>query len=99
MRTIIIGGLAAILAIQAPAGAQDVRIATVPVHPSDSVDPAVLRARVAMAIDKVCGTYAAAPYAEWTDIGRCRSKAKAAGERQIAELIERDSATRLAGAR
>lgn len=98
MRTIIIGGLVAILAIQAPVGAQDVRIATVPVHASDRADPAALRARVVKAIDASCGTYAAAPYAEWIDIGRCRRQAKVTGERQITELLDRDRATRLAAA-
>ncbi len=99
MRTIIIGGVVAMLGIQASAGARDVRIATVPVHASDRADPVPLRARVLKAIDAACGTYAGAPYAHWTDIGRCRREAKAAGERQIAEMIERDRATRLAIAR
>ena len=99
MRTIIIGSLVAILAIQAPAVAQDVRIATVPVHASDRADPTILRARVTKAIDATCGTYAGAPYAQWTDIGRCRRQAKATSERLIADMIERDRATRLAVAR
>ncbi len=99
MRTIIIGGLVAILAMQGPAGAQDIRIVTVPVHMSDHADPAGLRTRVAGAIVRSCGTYAAAPYDQWADIARCRKQAKAMSERQVKLVLDRENSKRIAAAR